>query len=228
LSRLYRSVLQALALVLVCCASAQAHDVSPRYLTHVSAISPHPKGMSIQVLGRDNQLFLHNQSGRTIFIGGYNGDQYARLEGDGTVSVNTNSPAYYLNEDRFGTTPVPKNVTGRGAPKWKLVSKTGRFIWHDHRMHWMAHSVPPQVKNPDKRTKIFNWKIPIAVSGQKGDIAGTLFWTPKPAAPKGLLIGGTVVIVLLCVAALIAARRRRRDFADDDEGSPRASATEAW
>jgi hypothetical protein len=223
--RLRTGALPAIVIALACCAPASAHTVSPRYLTRVDVVTPHPKGMSIQVLGRDNQLFLHNQSGQTVFVGGYNGDEYARLQGDGTVSVNTNSPAYYLNEDRFGTTPVPKGVTGSGPPRWKFVSKTGRFIWHDHRMHWMAHSVPPQVKNPNQRTKIFNWKIPIQVSGHKGVIAGTLFWTPKPAAPKGLLIGGTVLVLILCAAALIARRRRDRGDGDEPEAAP---ATEAW
>jgi copper transport protein len=43
------------------------------------------------------------------------------------------------------------------------ISKTGRFEWHDHRMHWMSESDPEQVKDKDARTKVFDWKVPIVL-----------------------------------------------------------------
>ena len=30
------------------------------------------------------------------------------------------------------------------------------------------------------RTKVFDWAVPIEVGGERGAIAGTLFWTPLP------------------------------------------------
>ena len=40
---------------------------------------------------------------------------------DGTVQVNTNSEAYYLNEDRLGETSVPTDLGAE--PKWKQLSQ---------------------------------------------------------------------------------------------------------
>ena len=39
---------------------------------------------------------------------GYDDKPYARVLADRTVQVNTNSPAYYLNDDRFGNATAPK------------------------------------------------------------------------------------------------------------------------
>ena len=95
-------------------------------------------------------------------IEGYSDEPYARIEPDGTVSVNTDSEAYYINEERDGQVPVPDGADSKGEPRWKEVSKTGRFEWHDHRMHWMSKGDPEQVKDKSVRTKVFDWKVPVA------------------------------------------------------------------
>ena len=80
---------------------------------------------------------------------------YAQLLADGTVEVNTNSEAYYLNEDRLGETAVPKDLPAE--PEWKQVSKSGRFEWHDHRAHWMGKGDPPQPEGqgrPDEARRL--------------------------------------------------------------------------
>ena len=67
------------------------------------------------------RLLLHNTSGKDVTILDYEGKPYAQLLADGTVQVNTNSEAYYLNEDRLGETAVPKDLGAE--PKWKQVSQ---------------------------------------------------------------------------------------------------------
>jgi hypothetical protein len=72
------------------------------------------------------------------------------------------------------------------------------------------------VKDKDVRTRIYDWNVPIAVDGQPGAIAGTLFWTPVPSSglPLPLIIAFVVVIVPLAIGAVLIRRRR--------------TATEAW
>jgi hypothetical protein len=208
----------ALAAVLATAAPASAHQANPNFLTRVDAITPPTRGVAVDVLNRDDQLLLRNTSGKEVVIAGYNDEPYARIGADGTVAVNTRSPAYYLNDDRYGGAKIPDGIDGTGPPRWKVLDKTGRFQWHDHRMHWMSKSRPPQVENPDRRTKIFTWKVPLTVAGSRGDIAGTLFWTPRPGTPIGFIVVGSIVVLVLCVGAIAIRRRRDRS----------AGATEAW
>ena len=128
----------ALAALLAAAPAALAHQGNPNYLSQVDAITPATKGVTVDVLNRDDRLLLHNTSGQDVVIRGYNGEPYARVLADGTVQVNRRSPARYLNDDRFAQVSVPAGIDGKGAPRWEEISRTGRFEWHDHRFHWMA------------------------------------------------------------------------------------------
>ena len=98
----------------------------------------------------------------------YKQQPYVELKADGTVSVNTNSEAYYLNEDRQGETAVPKNLGSE--PKWKEIAKSGRYEWHDHRMHWMGAGDPPNLDRQGQGDgDLRHWQIPIQVAGTAGD-----------------------------------------------------------
>ena len=77
------------------------------------------------MLNFDDRLQLDNRSGKTITVQGYQHEPYARLLADGTVEVNRNSPAYYLNNDRTSTGTVPPNAKPGAAPDWKIVDRTG-------------------------------------------------------------------------------------------------------
>jgi hypothetical protein len=189
---------------------ALAHQGSPNFLSQINDVRPAVSGLDVEVLNRDDRLLLHNTSGETVLVEGYSGEPYARIDADGTVSVNTDSEAYYINEERDGNVDTPESADSKGEPRWKEVSKTGRFEWHDHRMHWMSEDDPEQVKDKDVRTKVFDWKVPIAVEGRAGAITGTLFWTPTASSSLSLVpifAGSALLIVLL---AAIAIRRRRR------------------
>ena len=139
----------AAAIVLAGAPLALAHQGNPNMRSAVTAITPQTDGITVTVLNNDDRLELHNTSGEDVVIEGYSGEPYARVLGDGTVAVNTNSEAYYLNDDRYGDVKVPKGLGSE--PRWKRLSGTGRFEWHDHRMHWMSRSKPPQVKTRTRR-----------------------------------------------------------------------------
>jgi hypothetical protein len=200
----------ALAALLAAAPAASAHQGNPNFLSQVDAIAPAGDGIAVEVLNRDDRLLLHNTSGEDVVIEGYDGEPYARVLADGTVEVNTDSQAYYLNEDRFAEVEIPEEADGKGAPRWKRISETGRFEWHDHRAHWMGKGTPPQVTDAGARTKVFGWKVPIAVGDERGSISGTLFWTPPPGdgAPTALIAGSSAVAIAICIG-VIAIRRRR-------------------
>ncbi len=58
------------------------------------------RGLKLKVLYGDDQVWLDNRSGKTIVIDGYGGEPYLRFAPDG-IYVNVNSPAGYLNQDRY-------------------------------------------------------------------------------------------------------------------------------
>jgi hypothetical protein len=209
----------AAALLLAGAPLAGAHQGNPNMRSEVTAITPKTDGVTVTVLNNDDRLELHNTSGKDIVIAGYEDEPYARVLGDGTVEVNTNSEAHYLNDDRYGDVKVPANLGSE--PKWKRLSKTGRFEWHDHRMHWMSQSRPPQVSDENAETHIFDWRVPITIAGAQGQIGGTLDWVPLPGGglPTGLIWGTAIVLILLCIG-VFAIRRRR----DAGPGEP----AEAW
>jgi hypothetical protein len=214
----------ALAACVLPATTASAHQGNPNFRSDVHGLMPHTRGVTLQVLNRDDRLQITNRSGSTIQIEGYSGDPYARLLGDGTVQVNHNSAAYYLNQSRDAQAAVPAAAKGDGPPDWQTESKTGRFEWHDHRMHWMGKDTPPAVKDATKLTKVDDWAVPVSVAGRKGRITGTLWWTPRPGggAPVGAIVA-LVVVALAGAAAVVTVRRRRgRVAAGAGEGR------EAW
>ena len=207
----FRRGLALAALALAAVASpAPAHQGSPDYLSQVRSIAPALKGLSVEVLNRDDRLEIRNDSGRTVVIEGYNDDPYVRLRGDGRVEVNTSSQAYYVNEDRFANAPVPQRVKDGLAPRWKPVSQTGRFEWHDHRMHYMGKGRPSKIKAPSVRQTVFDWAVPMEVGGTPTAITGTLFWTPVESSglPLGAIFAFAGLVIVLSVAVVIVRRRR--------------------
>jgi hypothetical protein len=219
-----RTIVRVVAAValLVGAPAAAAHQGSPNFLSQVNRVTPATGGVTVTVLNRDDRLLLQNNGNSTVVVEGYSGEPYARIDPDGTVSVNTDSQAYYLNEDRDGKVDVPPGVDSKGAPRWKQLDRAGRYEWHDHRMHWMSKSDPEVVKDKSVRTKVFDWKVPLQVDGRPGAIAGTLFWTPAPSSslPLGAILAFAAFVIVLCIVVVIV-RRRRPDTAG-------TAAPEAW
>jgi len=190
---------------------APAHQGNPDFRSVVTGVRPAANGLQVRVLGFDDRLELTNRSGRTVVISGYEQEPYARVLADGTVQVNRNSPATYLNEDRYGKAQPPTGATASATPSWKTLDRVGTFQWHDHRAHWMGQGLPPKVKDQSKKTRIFDYQIPITVDGRPGAIDGTLLWVGSDEAgvPKAAIVAMGVVILAALTLVLVVRRRRK-------------------
>lgn len=219
------ALVAATAFLLACLPSAAlGHAGNPNFRSEVRGVSPAAGGLSVEVLNYDDRLLLRNDSGREVTVMGYEGEPYARLRGDGTVEVNRRSPAAYLNEDRFAQTEVPERAGPSAEPVWEQVGRSGSFEWHDHRIHWMVEDRrPPQVVDPGVETEVFEWRVPIEVSGERGAIRGELRWVPLPGGglPLAALLSLAVAAIAAAVAVVLVRRGRRRRGAE-------GAGKEAW
>jgi hypothetical protein len=206
---------------------ALAHEGNPHYRSVVTNVSPAVKGVDVTVLNFDDRLLMHNTSGKDVLILDYKNQPYAQLLANGTVQVNKNSEAYYLNEDRTGETTVPPNLPK--DPQWSTVSRASRFEWHDHRMHWMGKGDPPNLKDKTVKTKIEDWTVPMEVDGQKATIAGTLTWVPLEGSslPLGAIFAFAALVIVLSLAVFFI-RRRRGDGGEYKPPAPDKEPVEAW
>jgi hypothetical protein len=210
-----------------CAASpALAHQGNINYRSELDGVVPAEPGLDVQVVNYDDSLQLENNTGKTVIVDGYQGEPYIRIAADGTVELNRNSPAYFLNDDRYGNAPVPDSADPDAEPDWELVDMTGQYVWHDHRIHYMSTATPSQVTDTDQRTKIFDYKVPIEVGGQPAAITGTLYWVGEagglPILPFVILGGLTLIGVALVI------RRRRGATRPDESQTETAPAKEAW
>ncbi len=214
-------------LVLVNAASAWGHGGNPNYRSVIDRVTPKVPEVSFEVLSYDSYFQLLDQHGHEVVIYGYEGEPYARVLKDGTVQVNERSPAYFLNDTRYPTAEVPLSADADAPPKWKTFDHSGTFLWHDHRMHYGSPTVPPQVTDEHKKTKIYDYEIPIRIDGKKGAIDGTLYWVgPSDTSKLPFIIIG-ILVVLGGGAAVLYIRRRQRG----GPGKPtveKPPAKEAW
>jgi hypothetical protein len=227
-----RSILAAALCALmaaVTAASASAHAGNPDYESLVRGVTPQIPGFTVEVLNGDDRLEVQNTGKSTVTIYGYNRkpkDPYVRMSPDGTVAVNLRSPAYYLNQDRFLGAKVPSSADPRLAPQWQVVEHNGRYEFHDHRMHWMSKTVPQQVTDRSKRTKVVDWQVPLQAQGAAGAIKGELFWRgSEPGAPVGAFVALGAIVLLGAGSVVLVRRRRRAATGGAGDSAPRE---EAW
>lgn len=209
--------------LLLCASPALGHEGNSDFRSEINAVRPDVPGVGFRVLNYDADIELVAEEGHEVLIYGYEDEPYARVLRDGTVQRNRRSPAAYLNGDRYAEAAVPEFADPDAPPVWQTVDKSGTFRWHDHRAHYMAKGTPPQVSDESKRSKVFDYEIPLRIDGRRGEIEGTLFWVGPADTSKAPFIVAGAAIVGLGAAAVLVARRRRRD--EDGEDRP---AKEAW
>lgn len=225
---------------------AAAHEGDPHYRSVVDAIAPPTDGLGAQILDHDDALLVVNKSDRDVTVLDLQGKPYARLLADGTVEVNAHSSmatgenapptpgsggdsadaALYASvtllahgDEEHGAGDT-SSATGSLPAAWVTIDRTGRYEWHDPRINYRTHPVPPQVTDQSKETKVKDWRVPLLVAGTPGVIDGTLTWVGEPGAGSSFptaAVVSLVVLVLLAVGAVALVRRRR--VADEEQAS---------
>jgi hypothetical protein len=209
-----RAALVTAAVVLATAPSASAYQTAPdssgnaSYNSVIRGIEPRTPGLSARVLGHDNLVALRNRSGRAVVVYGYSGDPYARLLPDGTVQLNQRSPAFYLNEYRFGDQRVPSFADARAPPRWRTMDHSGELVWHDHRIH-VAKGGEPASDTP-RDTLLSAYRIPLRIGSRSGAIAGDLYWVGARGGPSWQLFVLPPVLLVLLLVALDSLRRAGR------------------
>ena len=221
--RFLAGALTAIAVALTA-SPALAHQGNPNYRSELDGIQPAIPGLDVQVLNYDDSLQVQNETGKTVTVDGYEHEPYVRIAADGSVEVNHSSPAYYLNDDRYGNAQVPEGVSADSPPDWQPVDGTGQYVWHDHRVHYMGTELPNQVTDESKRTKIFDYRVPIQVGAERAAITGTLYWVGEENGFPVLPFVALAALVLVGIAIVI--RRRRRSPSAAPGAEPPTE--EAW
>ena len=149
--------------IVIAAPPAYAHGVGgvqPRnYETKLLRVEPRVAGVELAVVDLGDNLQLRNTSRNDVLVLGYDGEPYLRV-GPRGVFENMRSPATYLNRSRIPTSKPPKSADSSAAPIWHQVSSATTATWHDHRVHFMGSSDPPEVqRDPSVRHVIERWTV---------------------------------------------------------------------
>lgn len=164
------------------------------YRSEVASIVPETPTIEVGIVGGDSFVEMRVEPGVDARVIGYEGEDYLWFRPDGVVLENRNSPATYLNANRYGSESVPATARADADPSWEQVATGGYWAWHDHRAHWMQSARPFGLEAGDQ---ILEAVIPIVVDGEAVEVTVVSTWQPAPA-PLAMWLG---VVAGLAVGA---------------------------
>ncbi len=165
-------------------------------------------GLTWRVLAADAYLELTNQTHEEAIVYGYQGEPYLRIGPNGTFE-NRKAPATYQNTDRYQRVDVPPEADADAEPDWVKLSDQPVHAWHDHRIHWMAFSLPPQVKlEPEREQMLYDWTVPFSLGDRRLAVTGELWWIPGPSPWPWIAVG---TVLPLAPVAVVLARSGQAD-----------------
>ena len=157
------------------------------YRSEVTSIEPETPAIAVGIVGGDSFVEMQVEPGVEAIVIGYQGEDYLWFRADGVVLENQNSPATYLNRDRYGDgmIAIPAGAGPDAEPRWEQLATDGYWAWHDHRAHWMQTARPFGSAPGDQ---ILEAVIPIVVDGETVEVTVISTWQPAPS-PLAMWIG---------------------------------------
>ena len=179
------------------------------YEVVVTGYSGDATGVVVRSVDLGSRLELERTTAQEVIVTGYSNEPYLRLDSKG-VWENFNSPAHYLNLDRFASKSPPESASADATPDWHLISSGSSVRWHDHRTHWMS-STPREdvVAQPDVERVIFPAnKVDLSIDGRAASAIVKVTWLPPPNK-AGWLMAISALAALLIVGLVLSERLRR-------------------
>ena len=204
-----RAGLGLLLITLVLVASGGPAGADParptNYRSRITSVEPPTPYVEVAVVGGDGFLEMAVEPGHEVVVEGYDGEPYLRFRADGTVQENQNSPAAYLNRNRYAGAEVPAAIQGddRPPPAWKTVAHGGHHAWHDHRIHFMGKDPSVVAGLSEGRPVEWSGGVPFTVDGTPVVANGNYRLLDPPSPLPWIAL--TVVVT----AAIVVAGRRR-------------------
>lgn len=192
-------VLSALT-VLTAAPPAAADPAQPTdFRSTINAVTPDTPAIKAGIVGGDAFLDLEVERGHLVQVDGYQGEPYLRVLKGGAVQENRNSPASYINRDRLGAA-VPASLNGDTLPPpaWRTIAENGRFVWHDHRIHFMGKSPTPALRSG----QAVAWVVGLTVDGRPVQIQGNYRYETAPNPFPWIGLAGALLVI-----AVAAGRR---------------------
>ena len=177
---------------------------SSDYRIEVTGYDGDATGIEVRPVELGNRMELVRTTAKEVEILGYEGEPYIRLDADG-VFENVNSPAHYINLDRFARKPVPATATAKATPNWVKLSDASSVRWHDHRTHWMDPTPRQDVRdNPGVERVIFPAnRVDLLVDGKPVAAIVKVTWLPPPSRMTWLVITSLAACALLAALVLV-------------------------
>ena len=186
LGRLVIAVIAGLGLAGALAAPAFADPPGPTdYQSEVRSVEPETPTIEVGIIGGDSFFEMRVDPGVEAIVVGYQAEDYLWFRPDGVVLENQNSPATYLNANRYGNDGVPSTARADAEPDWKQVATRGYWAWHGHRAHWMEGARACGLVAGDQ---ILEAVIPIVVDGETVEVTVISTWQPEPS-PLAMWLG---------------------------------------
>jgi hypothetical protein len=168
----------------------------------VTSVQPAVRDVGVSIGDGAQRLAVTVRGPHEVIVRGLADEPYLRITGNG-VWINQRSTTTW--EFAGPSASPPTDVSDRAAPRWRQVSSTGTWRWHDSRTHWPGFTLPPPVqRHPSRRQLVGLWQVPLTVDGNEGIISGRIDWIPGPSAAPG------VTCLLLLLVGVVAAGVVRR------------------